>query len=425
MAAFLIRVSLGARELCVLFLSSLLLFSLLPHTSRGQAPDFTVIDEAAYAPEEVAEKVVVPLLTRDLRVLLFISSPGPANSWFTRVLDRSDPRTGGPLFRLIEITPVCRDCRRRDAALMSCEHGVPMCRDKNKESLLQAASMYDLKDKAKVRLMEQELLGLQGDDESAVFSTEELRKLFPDASTGAGIAAGTAAGTAARWRSFLPREIPAPDAPVRFFVGVDPSGGGRSSDTAIIVAIHGGATLHLVHGAHCRTANIQAVNDLLLGVVDAVLTSDPRLATFPVEWVMVPERAEGNEGERLAGVLVRRGLRTVCAYTGRGPTRRFGVVTDGITKPQYVPQAKSAIAVGSVALAADTLMAAETRASLREQLALLRWTGERQYSAKATRDGPRKDDFAMAFLILLFYWMRIKAGATLVGPPTAAPPGRR
>lgn len=174
---------------------------------RGCTADVIILEEAAHLKTELFHQVIVPLLTVDHTALLAISSPGDELNYYSLLQDLKN-QYGEPLFKNIKIGLSCQRCM--DAEIEKCTHSLkrlPAWKSEGRHELVRA--IYAENQEAMKREAEGRIVS------NRVFLyPKKWVELFE---------AREAAGTSYNSNQLV-------------HIAIDPSGGGRQSDYAIVSA---------------------------------------------------------------------------------------------------------------------------------------------------------------------------------------------
>ncbi len=184
----------------------------LPQNSegcRGLRPDLIIVDECAFIQELFIYKNVLPLLQVSHRVLILISSPAEddMNPFNTVQTARMDPRdeTSDLIFASKSIRNLCDNCKNERK--VDCTHNIIRPPFKNIQTDKMIRALYGTHEREYLR----EIVGYQAPSSFQIFDRLLVAKLF----------------TAPRTSLTVPCEF--------IYMGLDPSGAGMGSHTAVAV----------------------------------------------------------------------------------------------------------------------------------------------------------------------------------------------
>lgn len=92
---------------------------------RGINADLIICEEWAFMPVRVWREVIVPLLGRVSAVLIGISTPVDSFNFFSKLIKKTHPATGEPLFLQAIIELACDRCKAKERQHM-CRHKMSM-----------------------------------------------------------------------------------------------------------------------------------------------------------------------------------------------------------------------------------------------------------------------------------------------------------
>jgi hypothetical protein len=177
---------------------------------RGFTVDLIIIDEAAHTPEPVWKLGIVPALGTENMVLLAITTcDGPTN-FFSKLLSCRNEKTGDALFNSITVQLACDACQKKGVMEM-CVHNKHLLPTWKSDSAQE--DIKQLLGGADTAAYQQEIMGINSDVRELAFPEMHLH----------------------RFEQLPPVRFSV--APSRLYTFVDPSGGGKSSDLAIITAL--------------------------------------------------------------------------------------------------------------------------------------------------------------------------------------------
>jgi hypothetical protein len=176
---------------------------------RGFGADLIIVDEAAHVNQELFTAGIVPVLTTTgVSMLALTTSDGPDN-FFSKLMETKNPRTGGPLFQLLDVQLSCVECRKAGKA-ENCTH---------KRDAIPSWKPVGVQEKVKVimeaiagpELYKQEILGGVHDSRRLAFKAPSVARFE------------------------LAPSVPVPTMPFRdVWMFIDPHGGGLKSSQAIV-----------------------------------------------------------------------------------------------------------------------------------------------------------------------------------------------
>ena len=177
-----------------------------PDKNRGLTLNRIYVDEAAKMPEKQFYETLIPMLLMDKAVMVCLSSPGDSNTWMDRCMTLMDD-SGRAAFEVIKDQNVCDPCE--EIGEFECEHRIPAPElDWHGVDVKKWMKQIYAHNKP---LMMREIYGRGCENATRVYHQKKLERL-----------------------ASLPR-APFEIERVRdCFIGIDPNGGGLTSDTALV-----------------------------------------------------------------------------------------------------------------------------------------------------------------------------------------------
>jgi hypothetical protein len=177
-----------------------------PDNLRGRQARIAIVDEVAYVSWKMFTSFLLPLMPRGNTSVMCISTvSSDETNHFTGLEKAKNPDTGKPVFAFEGVTYQCPDCKEKK--ITDCDHP-----GNNRPRWISGAKQKMLKPLADITpgAYQREILGVGVTSDRAVFSPDILDGL-----------------------ANLPA-VPLLLDPRFVYVGIDPTGGGESSDMAIV-----------------------------------------------------------------------------------------------------------------------------------------------------------------------------------------------
>lgn len=173
---------------------------------RGQWGHLLFLEEAGFIDEEIFYDVVMPMLNIVGRGFIGISTlPKTADSYYLSLYKAVNEDTNKPLFNVVTISNVCQACQ--DSGKRECKHKqLEAPSFKSAERMKLQKAIYGVANQARFN---REILGVFESDDVPVFESKLVD----------------------RWRDSENYKLIEP--PKFIFIGIDPSGGARGSNTGL------------------------------------------------------------------------------------------------------------------------------------------------------------------------------------------------
>ena len=179
---------------------------------RGTGCKIAILEEAAYVHNDVMLKVLGPLMGINNFVILAISTPSDEDNYYSNLLELKKP-SGEPLFKQLRVGLACDTCTNEGKS-SECKHRLhrlPQWKDPARQERMRM--MYGSDEATFAR----ENMGLIASDRTFILSRAEVARLREKPRI--------------QDLSFKPQVL---------YLAIDPSGGGKSSDFAIVsTAVYG------------------------------------------------------------------------------------------------------------------------------------------------------------------------------------------
>ena len=212
---------------------------------RGVDADLIVLEEAAFIDKDFFQEVIAPLMTVEGTILLGITTPPPfpESNPYSRMLKAKDPATNKTVFKPICISNMCDRCHKERRTV--CYHvravGVPW---KPKSGL------------RKARI-------IMADNAAA-----QARELF-----GANVDAGARPFVGPKLDRFRGRRVRMPVEPQIVFLGIDPAGGGDSSEFGCVSVAYAMGQFWV--GTACMLHSVVAAISTSVPCLNMILSTVP------------------------------------------------------------------------------------------------------------------------------------------------------
>jgi hypothetical protein len=145
-----------------------------PDTLRGINADFVGCEEFAFMDVRVWREVIVPLLGKEGCVIVGISTPVDSFNFFSKLITKTHPHTGQPLFLTAIMELACDRCKARDRAHL-CRHKMkylPPWKSRNKQDIM------DMMLSDQVTTIARENMGVITDEGNSVIEKIFLERWF-------------------------------------------------------------------------------------------------------------------------------------------------------------------------------------------------------------------------------------------------------